>query len=159
MSPEDLANKDLAKLFALAKKIGNKRYNRLTSQDLEDYMRYSYWRYINGDYECGTTEESQNWVRKHSDNYCPICSDNYSDRGGKTIDHKLPRSQYPWLSMDFSNLWVICKECNIEKAEKNWYEYEHFIYQKYPEDYSAIKSARPKKLLNSLKSESPESES
>ena len=152
MSPEKLAEKDLTQLFALAKKIGNKRYNKLTSQDFEDYLQYNYWRYINGDYECGLTEESKRWVHEHSDHFCPVCSENYCDRGGKTIDHKLPRSQYPWLSMDFNNLWVICRECNREKAEKNWYEYEHFIYQKYPTDYAVIKAARPIKLLDSLKS-------
>ena len=84
MSPEQLANKDITKLFALAKKIGNKRYNKLTSQDFEDYLQYNYWRYINGDFECGTTEESKQWVAEHSDHYCPICGENYRDRGNKT---------------------------------------------------------------------------
>lgn len=141
----------LPKLFALANKIGGKRYHKLTRQDFEDYLKFNYWRYINGDYECGTTSESQNWVKEHSDWYCPICGDKYRNRGGKTIDHKLPRAQYPWLSMKFENLWVICKICNQEKGEKNWYEYEHYIINRYPESYSVIKAARPLQLLQSLK--------
>ena len=154
MNLDDLANKDLAELFKLADKIGKKRYHKLTSQDFQDYLKYNYWRYINGDYECGTTLESKQWVKDNSDWYCPVCSEKYQIRGGKTIDHKLPRSQDPWLSMNFQNLWVICQECNKQKGEKNWYEYEQFFFNKYPNDYLAIKAARPSKLLNSLKDHS-----
>ena len=147
----DLENKDIKELFKLADKIGNKRYHKITAQDFENYRKFDYWRYINGDYECGTTQESKDWVKDHSDWYCPICGDNYSDRDGKTIDHKLPRSQYPWLSMDFKNLWVICKICNTEKGEMHWYEYEHYIFVHHPDIYLAVKAARPNQLLQSLK--------
>ncbi|WP_319418820.1 HNH endonuclease [Pleurocapsa sp. FMAR1] len=147
----DLENKELSELFKLADKIGSRRYNRLTTQDFQEYLKFNYWRYINGDFECGTTAESKAWVTEHSDWYCPICSEKYGDRGGKTIDHKLPRSQYPWLSLEWSNLWVICRTCNREKGEKHWYEYEQYMYQKYPQDYPVIKATRPIKLLNSLK--------
>lgn len=146
----DLENKDLQELFALANKVGRQRYHKLTAEDFQDYLKFNYWRYINGDYECGTTIISQDWVKEHSDWYCPICSENYNNRGGKTIDHKLPRSQYPWLSLEWQNLWVICRECNQEKAEKHWYEYEQYMYLNYPQDYPLIRSARPTKLLNSL---------
>ena len=145
-----LENKELKELFKLADKIGAKRYHKLTAQDFQDYLKFNHWRYINGDGECGTTPESKAWVKEHSDWYCPICSEHYRDRGGKTIDHKLPRSQYPWLSLEWSNLWVICRTCNREKAEKHWYEYEQYIYHNYPQDYPAIRNARPIKLLNSL---------
>ena len=149
-----LEDKDLQELFKLANKIGSKRYHQLTTKDFEDYLKFNYWRYINGDYECGTTLESKEWVKGNSDWYCPICSERYQDRGGKTIDHKLPRAQYPWLSMEFQNLWVICQECNKEKGEKHWYEYEQYMFINYPNDYPTIKAARPKKLLDSLKNNS-----
>lgn len=151
MDNYNLENKDLKTLFGLADQLGKKRYNRLTKQDFQDYLKFNYWRYINGDYECGTTSESQIWVREHSDDFCPICSEIYPDIGGKTVDHKLPRAQYPWLSLEWSNLWVICRACNREKGEMNWYEYEKYIYQNYPDDYPVIRSARPLQLLNSLK--------
>ena len=112
----ELENKKLKDLFELANKIGNKRYHKLTQQDFENYRKFDYWRYNNGDYECGTTQESKDWVDDHSDWYCPICGVRYSERGGRTIDHKLPRAQYPWLSMDFNNLWVICKMCGSSGA-------------------------------------------
>ncbi|MCC0177298.1 hypothetical protein I4641_09950 [Waterburya agarophytonicola K14] len=39
------------------------------------------------------------------------------------------------------------QQCNQEKGEKNWYEYEQYIYFHYPQDYPVIKSARPTNLL------------
>ncbi|MCU0550398.1 MAG: HNH endonuclease [Leptolyngbya sp. Prado105] len=147
----NLDDKSLEELFKLANKVGNRRYHRLTTQDFEDYRKYDYWRYVNGDSECGSSLESQKWVREHSDRDCPICDQRYSTERRRTIDHKLPRAQYPWLSMDFRNFWVICQSCNREKAEMNWYEYEHYIYVNYLDRYPVIRDARPSELLRSLK--------
>lgn len=147
----NLEDKELKELFKLADKIGKRRYNKLTQKDFEDYRSFDYWRYVDGDSECGTTQESKNWVNDNSDWYCPICGENYSKRFGKTIDHKLPRAQYPWLSMDFKNLWVICKLCNEEKGEMHWYEYEHYMFTKHPDLYLDVKAMRPTQLLKSLK--------
>ncbi|MBD2663347.1 hypothetical protein B6N60_03224 [Richelia sinica FACHB-800] len=148
----DLGNKQLGELFKLIDKVGKTRYHKLTDNDFDNYKKFDIWRYVNGDAECGTTEESKEWVRKNSDWYCPICGYKYSERGGKTIDHKLPRSQYPWLSMEFNNLWVICRDCNQEKGEMHWYEYERYIFVNYPHLYEFIKTVRPTTLLRSLKS-------
>jgi hypothetical protein len=152
MNLEDLEDKELSELFQLANKAGNKRYHRLTSQDFEDYRKFDMWRYVNGDGECGTTEESKEWVKDHSDWSCPICCDRYSKISGRTIDHKLPRSQYPWLSMEFKNLWVICRACNLEKGEMHWYEYEYYIFINHPNLYPAVQAFRPIQLLRSLRS-------
>jgi HNH endonuclease len=145
MSTEE--NKTLQELFKLADKVGNRRYHRLTQKDFEDYRKFDYWRYINGDSECGTTEESREWVRDNSEYHCPVCKAKFSSHNGRSIDHKLPRAQYPWLSLDFRNLWVICYGCNQEKSEMHWYEYEHYIFTKHPGRYSDIVFARPKELL------------
>lgn len=147
----NIENQELKELFKLANKIGKKRYNKLTQQDFEDYRKFDYWRYIGGDFECGTTEESKDWVRKNSDYYCPICGEKYSPNYSKTIDHKLPRSQYPWLSLEFKNLWVICRICNREKGEMHWYEYEHYMFVNHANLYLDVKAARPIQLLNSLR--------
>jgi 5-methylcytosine-specific restriction endonuclease McrA len=144
-------DKTLKDLFALADKIGKKRYHKLTRQDLEDYKQFDYWRYVNGDSECGTTQASQNWVKENSDWHCPICETRFSECGGRTIDHKLPRSQYPWLSMDFRNFWVICRACNAEKGEKHWFEYEHYMLIHHAAFLPAVQTARPILLLKSLK--------
>ncbi|AFZ18621.1 HNH endonuclease [Allocoleopsis franciscana] len=143
----NLEDKGLKELFQLANQIGNKQYHKLTQQDFENYKKYDYWRYVNGDGECGTTQESKDWVRDNSDWHCPICGEKYSEKGGRTIDHKLPRSQYPWLSMEFKNLWVICQLCNKEKGEMHWYEYEHYMFVHHPELYLDVKAARPSQLL------------
>lgn len=143
----NLEDKGLKELFQLANQIGNKQYHKLTQQDFENYRKYDYWRYVNGDGECGTTQESKDWVRDNSDWHCPICGEKYSEKGGRTIDHKLPRSQYPWLSMEFKNLWVICQVCNKEKGEMHWYEYEHYMFVHHPDLYLDVKAARPSQLL------------
>lgn len=143
---------NLEQLFKLADKIGKKQYHKLTPQDFEDYRKYDYWRYINGDGECGTTAESKNWVLAHSDQDCPICEKRFGgDHHYRTIDHKLPRAQYPWLSLNFANLWVICRACNQEKGELHWFEYEHYMLNKHPDLYQNIKVFRPNKLIQQLK--------
>jgi 5-methylcytosine-specific restriction endonuclease McrA len=142
----------LEELFQLADRIGKKRYHKLTAKDFENYRKFDFWRYINGDGECGTTTESKAWVRDNSDWLCPICSQRYTATNGRSIDHKLPRAQYPWLSLDFRNLWVICQTCNEEKAEMHWYEYEHYIFVHHPQSYPAVHQARPVAVLKSLKS-------
>lgn len=144
------SDKTLQELFKLANKVGNRRYHKLTQQDFDDYRSFDHWRYINGDSECGTTDESRSWVRDNSERHCPICGATFSRHNGRSIDHKLPRAQYPWLSLDFKNLWVICHPCNQEKGEMHWYEYEHYVFTKYPERYQDIVFARPRHLLKSL---------
>jgi 5-methylcytosine-specific restriction endonuclease McrA len=148
MNVRDLEAREL---FDLAKIVGGKRYHKLTEQDLENYQKYDFWRYIDGNHLCGTTTESQSWVKENSDKNCPICCSKYTRENYRTIDHKLPRSQYPWLSLEFQNFWVICLECNMEKGEMHWYEYEHLIFNQHPNAYSVVKAARPKQLLLSLR--------
>lgn len=147
----DFEGKELKELFKLADEIGKRRYHKLTRQDLEDYKKFDCWRYINGDSECGTTRESKEWARDHSDFHCPVCGDRFSECGGRTIDHKLPRSQYPWLSMAFQNFWVICQACNQEKGEMHWFEYEHYMLIHHPDRLADVQLARPTQLLRSLK--------
>ena len=147
----DLDGKNLKELFKLADKVGRKRYHKLTHQDFEDYRKFDNWRYINGDGECGTTQESKNWARDNSDFHCPVCGARFADVGGRTLDHKLPRAQYPWLSLNFKNLWVICRDCNQEKGEMHWYEYEHYMFIHHRDRYEDIQVFRPRSLLKSLK--------
>jgi 5-methylcytosine-specific restriction endonuclease McrA len=146
----DSEEKSLEELFKLADEVGNRRYHKLTPQDFEDYRKFEYWRYVNGDSECGTTQESKTWARNNSDWHCPVCGARFSDVGGRTIDHKLPRAQYPWLSLDFRNLWVICHDCNQEKGEMHWFEYERYMMMHHPDRYEDIAFYRPRQLLRSL---------
>lgn len=140
----------LEDLFALADQVGKHRYHKLTHDDFEDYRKYDEWRYINGDGECGTTPKSKAWVQENSEWHCPVCRERFGNQGGRSIDHKLPRAQYPWLSLDFRNLWVICQSCNREKGERHWYEYEHFMLIHHPDFYENVAFARPRYLLKTL---------
>lgn len=147
----DIEHKTLKELFDIADEVGKKRYNRLTEKDFDDYQKYACWRYIDCKFDNGTTQESKKWVRDNSDYRCPICDRLYSQAITKTIDHKLPRSKYPWLSMEFKNMWVICNECNKEKGEMDWYEYELYIFNNHRKSYTNLMIFRPVKLLQSLK--------
>jgi hypothetical protein len=44
------------------------------------------------------------------------------------IDHIKPRSLFPELELDFNNLQVLCKVCNMKKSNKNTIDYrpKHF---------------------------------
>ncbi|MEO1521228.1 MAG: HNH endonuclease [Cyanobacteria bacterium J06633_2] len=147
----EFEGKSLEDLFKLADEFGNRRYHKLTPQDFEDYRKFDYWRYVNGDGECGTTQESKTWARENSERHCPVCGARFADVGGRTIDHKLPRAQYPWLSLELRNLWVICHNCNQEKAEMHWFEYERYMMIHHPDRYGEVRFYRPRQLLKSLK--------
>ncbi|MDX2255226.1 MAG: HNH endonuclease signature motif containing protein [Pseudanabaenaceae cyanobacterium bins.39] len=147
----NLEDQSLSELFKTADKIGAKRYHRLTETDFANYQEYAHWRYIHSSFESGTTEASKQWVLENSGAHCPICEAKYDWENSRTIDHKLPRSKYPWLSMSFENLWVICKECNREKSDKDWYEYELYLYKNYRHLYRNLRSHRPIKLLANLR--------
>jgi hypothetical protein len=54
--------------------------------------------------------------------------------------------------MEFKNLWVICLQCNKEKAEQHWYEYERYMLMNHPDRYAGVRMARPLQVLQSLKS-------
>lgn len=149
----DPREQSLSELFKTADKIGAKHYHRLTEEDFANYQEFNHWRYIQSNFDTGTTEESKRWVRNNSGYNCPICSVRYSQENYRTIDHKLPRSKYPWLAMNFDNLWVICYECNHEKLDKEWYEYELYIYKNYRHLYRNLRSFRPVKLLSSIRSQ------
>lgn len=146
----DLENKTLEELFNISAEISKKRYNKLTEKEAHDYDQYAHWRYVNGVFENGSTQESKNWVRDNSDELCPICNCSYSRDNHKTIDHKLPKSKYPWLSMEFKNMWVICNECNKEKGEMDWYDYERYIFNNHRKFHKNLIMFRPVKLIQSL---------
>ena len=41
------------------------------------------------------------------------------------VDHIKPRSLYPELELDFDNLQVLCKHCNLEKGNKDEIDYRN----------------------------------
>lgn len=59
---------------------------------------------------------------------CPYCSINQPD----TLDHYMPQSDYPALSMCRLNLVPMCFDCNIEKKAYPYTEFIHSYYQTFP---------------------------
>ena len=54
-----------------------------------------------------------------SDCSCKICG-NTSEKGAVLhVDHIKPRSLYPELALDESNLQVLCEDCNIAKSNND----------------------------------------
>lgn len=56
-------------------------------------------------------------------NHCECCGQSWSIGNPLHVDHIKPRSKYPSLSLDESNLQILCRECNIAKSntdETDW---------------------------------------
>lgn len=47
---------------------------------------------------------------------CQYCGNRPLKRSGLHVDHIKPRSKYPELELELSNLQVLCKDCNLGKS-------------------------------------------
>src|SRR5690606_21842035 len=56
-------------------------------------------------------------VLKHYGRKCMLCG---CTSGEMHVDHIKPRSKYPELALEFTNLQVLCRPCNLGKS--NWDE-------------------------------------
>lgn len=56
---------------------------------------------------------------------CMCCG----DAGELHVDHIKPKSKYPKLAYEFSNLQVLCKECNKRKSNVNCNDYRQKFEQ------------------------------
>lgn len=54
---------------------------------------------------------------------CMRCKAVPKQRYNLHIDHIKPRSKYPELELEFSNLQVLCKPCNTKKADTDETDY------------------------------------
>ncbi|SHI31443.1 HNH endonuclease [Clostridium intestinale] len=69
---------------------------------------------------------------RSSQKYCPYC--NFHTREVKQLDHYLPKSKFPSLSLVVKNLVPICKDCNEVKDDFFSFDYsEQFIHPYYDE--------------------------
>ncbi|MCA1806848.1 MAG: HNH endonuclease [Actinobacteria bacterium] len=39
------------------------------------------------------------------------------------VDHIRPRSHFPWLELELSNLQILCKPCNSSKSNRHYTDY------------------------------------
>jgi 5-methylcytosine-specific restriction endonuclease McrA len=47
---------------------------------------------------------------------CMLCGTGWTPENPIQVDHIKPRSKYPDLALDFDNLQVLCRECNMGKG-------------------------------------------
>ncbi|TYR81796.1 hypothetical protein FZC66_08175 [Priestia megaterium] len=101
-----------------------------TMQDIESTFEYLYksllnskffWEIYNPNGVYKTRQEVRAEQGKHK--VCPYCDQNYITSNRKSnMDHFLPISQFPFLSIHWANLIVACSTCNgILIKDKNWY--------------------------------------
>jgi len=57
---------------------------------------------------------------KNNGGSCECCGARASDGVSLHVDHIKPRSRYPGLELDLSNMQILCQDCNIGKD--NWDE-------------------------------------
>lgn len=56
-------------------------------------------------------------VLRESNGYCMCCGVS-SKHAQLHVDHIKPRSKYPELELEFTNLQVLCLDCNLGKSNK-----------------------------------------
>lgn len=52
-------------------------------------------------------------------NVCECCGNSWDVGNPLQVDHIKPRSKYPHLALEESNMQVLCKQCNAGKANYN----------------------------------------
>jgi len=57
-------------------------------------------------------------VIKESDGKCKLCGRSRDDGVIMHVDHIKPRSKFPALELVFSNLQLLCEDCNLGKSNK-----------------------------------------
>ncbi|MDB5612125.1 MAG: endonuclease [Bradyrhizobium sp.] len=73
--------------------------------------------------------ESRDWlelryrVLKNTEAHCRCCGTRGCADNPVQVDHIKPRSKYPALALDISNLQLLCRDCNLGKGawdETDW---------------------------------------
>lgn len=58
-------------------------------------------------------------VLKAANGKCECCGASSNDGVSLHVDHIKPRSLYPELALEFSNMQVLCEQCNMGKSNKD----------------------------------------
>lgn len=68
---------------------------------------------------------SDQWIRlryktlMQRGNICECCGQSWTVGNPLQVDHIKPRSRFPELALDPSNLQVLCRECNMGKSNSD----------------------------------------
>ena len=81
--------------------------------------------------ENGPGRKYYNEIKEQAErNICPICG----IRMVKTLDHYLPKSKFPTLSVTPSNLIPSCRDCNMDKRDNASYDSKNMPVHLYFDD-------------------------
>ena len=58
-------------------------------------------------------------VLKKYGSVCMLCGATRDDGVKMHVDHIKPRSKFPKLALEFSNMQILCEHCNIGKSNKD----------------------------------------
>ena len=70
-------------------------------------------------YSSAPWKELRYRVLKASDGRCALCGVSASSGAVLHVDHIKPRSLFPELALEESNMQVLCADCNIGKSNKD----------------------------------------
>lgn len=101
----ELSNKDISLVFWFLSRI-NDRKNDNYSDD-PSFYKSSAWRKLRYS------------VLLDSNGLCVKCGRGAVDGVKIHVDHIKPRSKYPELALDPSNLRVLCEDCNLGKSDSD----------------------------------------
>lgn len=73
----------------------------------EDFYRSRAWKILRA-----------NALHRWGDAPCACCNEPFNGKP-KHVDHIKPRSKYPHLALEISNLQVMCEDCNIGKGNRH----------------------------------------
>lgn len=72
-----------------------------------------------GFYSSREWREARYIALKATNGSCRVCGRNPRDHGVVLhVDHRKPRSKYPHLALDQTNLRVLCEDCNVGKSDR-----------------------------------------
>lgn len=93
-------------------------------EDLYDYLWDGALKLAAVKTNCGTVKQHSDKLRKiNESSVCPFCGMesllNEYDDGRDDYDHYLPKAQYPFISVNFLNLFPMCHRCNSKSKGTN----------------------------------------
>lgn len=72
-------------------------------------------------------KEVRKQILRSQHHICYICNEFISDPFDLTVDHIKPKSKYPELSLELSNLKIACRSCNSAKGNKDMKDFRKKI--------------------------------
>lgn len=82
---------------------------------------------------------------------CHCCLSQGSKLEPLHVDHIKPKSLYPRLALDITNLQILCKKCSEQKSNLHETDYRPELHKKFAEDYTYNNKSIEKILLERAK--------